>query len=123
MAGVGSNDHKVAHCSNLNCTAATKTPLDTAGDVGQFTSVTIGTDGLGLISYQDVTNTNLKVAHCSNIECTAATPVLLDAVGQYTSVTIGADGLPLVSYYDETTGDLKVAHCSNVLCAPYFRRR
>jgi len=32
--------------------------------------VTIGADGLGLISYYDVGNGNLKVAHCANAFCT-----------------------------------------------------
>jgi hypothetical protein len=39
------------------------TTLDSAGEVGQDTSVTIGADGLVLISYYDSTNANLKVAH------------------------------------------------------------
>jgi len=30
-------------------------------------SITIGADGLGLISYYDVTNADLKVAHLSNV--------------------------------------------------------
>jgi len=97
----------------------TITPLDTTGNVGEFTSVTIGADGLGLISYYDVTNGDLKVAHCSNVACTSATFTPLDTtgeVGRFTSVTIGADGLGLISYYDGTNGDLKVAHCSNVNC-------
>jgi len=41
------------------------------GDVGQYTSVTIGVDGLGLISYYDVTNQDLKVAHCASALCTS----------------------------------------------------
>jgi cell shape-determining protein MreC len=100
-------------------TGNTLTPLDTTGNVGAFTSVTIGADGLGLISYYDTTNAGLKVAHCSNTACTSATITPLDTaanVGQYTSVTIGADGLGLISYYDITNLDLKVAHCSNVNC-------
>jgi hypothetical protein len=94
--------------------------------VGLDTSVTIGADGLGLISYYDNTNGDLKVAHCSDITCTAATTTTLDEtgiVGRYTSVTIGADGLGLISYYDLTNNDLKVAHCENAFCSPYFRRR
>jgi hypothetical protein len=97
----------------------TITPLDTTGNVGAFTSVTIGADGLGLISYYDTTNAGLKVAHCSNTACTSATITPLDTaanVGHHTSVTIGADGLGLISYYDVTNLDLKVAHCSNVNC-------
>ncbi len=79
------------------------TTLDGPGNVGQYTSVTIGADGLGLISYHDVSNRNLKVAHCSNRACTSATLTTLDStgeVGQFTSVTIGADRLGLISYYD-----------------------
>ncbi|PZC45289.1 MAG: hypothetical protein C1O27_002468 [Chloroflexi bacterium] len=31
--------------------------------------ITIGADGLGLISYWDLTNADLKVAHCENAFC------------------------------------------------------
>ena len=64
----------MAHCSDLACTAATLTTVDSAGSVGQYSSVTIGADGLALISYYDETNGDLKVAHCSNVACTAAAP-------------------------------------------------
>jgi hypothetical protein len=49
--------------------ANTITTLESAGLVGLYTSVTIGADGLGLISYHDHTNHVLKVAHCSNPFC------------------------------------------------------
>jgi len=95
------------------------TTLDSTGTVGWDTSITIGADGLGLISYYDSTNADLKVAHCSNTACTAATLNTLDStgvVGAHTSIAIGADGLGLISYYDSTNADLKVAHCSNTAC-------
>src|SRR5437016_8366758 len=95
------------------------TTLDGSGNVGRFSSVTIGTDGLGLISSFDETNGDLKVAHCSNLTCTTATLTTVDRagdVGQYSSVTIGADSLGLISYYDATNADLKVAHCSDLAC-------
>jgi hypothetical protein len=95
------------------------TPVDTAGNVCQFPSITIGSDGLGLLSYYDITNHDLKVAHCLNVACTSATFSTRDSggdVGQYTSIAIGSDGLGLISYYDVTNGDLKVAHCSDVAC-------
>ena len=100
------------------------TTLDGPGNVGQYTSVTIGADGLGLISYHDVTNRTLKVAHCSDRACISATLTTLDSagdVGQYTSVTIGADGLGLISYHDATNANLKVAHCPDRSCVPRHR--
>jgi hypothetical protein len=60
------SDLKVAHCTDVACTTASHATLDSTGDVGYFTSVAIGTDGLGLISYYDVSNGDLKVAHLSN---------------------------------------------------------
>ncbi|MCP9461367.1 MAG: hypothetical protein NNA24_04925, partial [Nitrospira sp.] len=92
---------------------------DGSGSVGRYSSVAIGADGLGLISYYDETNGDLKVAHCSNPACTSATISTLDDkgnVGLYTSLAIGADDLGLITYYDQTNGDLKVAHCADVAC-------
>ncbi len=86
---------------------------------GEYTSLVLGTDGLGLISYYDRTDDDLKVAHCANTGCTAATVTTLDSggdVGQYTSIAIGVDGLGLISYYDVTNTALKVAHCSDTAC-------
>jgi len=117
---VGTNDLKVAHCSDTACSTATLATLDSAGDVGGFTSITIGADGLGLISYFDQTNGDLKVAHCSNAACSAATLTTLDGedfIGSQTSITTGVDGLGLISYYDISNGDLKVAHCTNTACS------
>jgi len=45
--------------------------VDAAAEVGPYTSLTIGADGLGLISYQDITNGDLKVAHCASAFCTS----------------------------------------------------
>ncbi len=45
------------------------TTLDGSGDMDQYSSVTIGSDGLALISYYDATNGALKVAHCANPFC------------------------------------------------------
>ena len=115
-------DLKVAHCADTACSAATATTLDGAGtNVGGDNSITIGADGLGLISYRDATNGDLKVAHCSNTACSTATLNTVDGVGAIVgadnSITIGADGLGLISYRDESALDLKVAHCSNTVCS------
>ncbi len=124
----GSGDLKVAHCTGgVFCGGVAAATLEgLLVNTGAFTSVTIGPDGLGLISYHDLTNTNLKVAHCNDVACTAASTTIVDGisenVGDYTSVTIGSDGLPLIAYHD-TNLDLRAAHCTNAFCVPYFRRR
>jgi hypothetical protein len=111
---------KVAHCSNVDCTEATSwwPCMDCIG-AGTYSSITIGADGLGLISYYDEASHDLWVAHCSSINCTAAAITALDTandVGQYSSITIGADGLGLISYWNGSFGWLTKAHCSNPNC-------
>jgi preprotein translocase subunit Sec61beta len=111
-------DLKVAHCNDTACATAAVNTLDSTGDVAlEDTAVTIGADGLALISYHDATNDDLKVAHCDTPVCATATRTTIDpAGGSYTSVAIGADGLGLIAYYDGSNSDLKVAHCNNLNC-------
>jgi hypothetical protein len=40
-----------------------------AGDVGRSTPITIGVDGLPIISHYDRDASGLKVTHCSNVFC------------------------------------------------------
>ena len=126
------HDLKVAKCGDASCTPASAT-LNTvdpsAGDVGQYTSITIGTDGFPVISYYDGTNGNLKVAKCGDAACTPASATLNTVdpsagdVGQHTSITIGTDGFPVISYYDVTNTHLKVAKCANPFCLNNWSRR
>jgi len=99
----------------------TITSIDNAGDVGQYNSITIGTDGYPVISYYDATLGNLKVAKCGNATCSVRNTITtIDSggdVGQYTSIAIGADGFPVISFYDVTNANLKVAKCGNAACS------
>jgi hypothetical protein len=63
-------DIKVAKCNNAACTGTSTISLvDSAGEVGWFTSMTIGADGLPVIAYHDMTQGDLKVLKCSSSTC------------------------------------------------------
>ena len=117
-------DLEVAHCGNVSCTAGnTLSTVDSAGDVGFYSSIAIGADGLPVLGYSDETSVGsegLKVAHCGNVTCTAGNTLTtvdqLRDIG-HSSIAIGADGLAVVSYWDDGNEDLKVAHCGNVTCS------
>ncbi|MFK7919946.1 MAG: collagen-like protein [Ilumatobacter sp.] len=71
------DDLRVAACTDSTCTAATVSTLDTGGDggnVGQWTSIAIGTDGKPVVAYYDGGNEDLKVASCGNATCASYTP-------------------------------------------------
>jgi hypothetical protein len=123
----GAANLKVAHCSDVACTAATAATVDSATFVGEYASISVGIDGLGVVSYWDHSSAlNLKVAHCVDVACSAATTTVVDSpnnVGSFSSLAIGADGLPLVTYRDVTNNGVRVAHCPNVFCVGYLRRR
>jgi hypothetical protein len=54
-------DLKLAQCGSVGCTVGDGiATLDSVGDVGQFSSIAIGSDGYVRISYYDVTNGDLK---------------------------------------------------------------
>ena len=102
-----------ADVASLMAPIAPSLPLaiDSAGDVGEFSSIAIGTNGNPIISYHDNTNGDLKVAACNNPTCTTSTNTTIDSVGLvgwYTSITIGTNGNPIISYWDQTNQDLKV---------------
>lgn len=109
---------EVAHCSNVACTASTLSTLGVGEDFAfDELSITIGSDGLGLIAFTDPKGLFAKVAHCENVACSQATITTLDQniAAEGTSVTIGGDGLGLVTY--SPFRKLDVAHCSNLACS------
>ena len=60
-------DLKTAKCGNVACTGTpTITTIDATGDVGAYTSIEIGSNGLPVIAYLAGTSTDLKVAACVN---------------------------------------------------------
>lgn len=66
---VANGDLKIAHCSDLACTAATTVRHPTTGTDGVGASILIGVDGLPLISHADVTNHRIIAVHCASVFC------------------------------------------------------
>jgi hypothetical protein len=64
-----SHDLKLVECNNTACTSPTFSTLDSTGDVGQYTSLTLTSNDVPVISYLDSTNQNLKLDH---------TPIIVD---------------------------------------------
>jgi hypothetical protein len=117
-------DLVVAYCNDAACAGSneTITTVDSTNNVGQFSSIAIGTDDLPIISYFDQTATALKVAHCNDVACVGANETITTVdnaadVGRFSSIAIGADDLPIISHYDATAFALKVTHCNDVACA------
>jgi predicted regulator of Ras-like GTPase activity (Roadblock/LC7/MglB family) len=115
---------RVTHCGNVACTAGniTTTVDDPIGQVGGYTSIAIGSDGLPIIAHHDATVEGLRVTHCGNITCTSGNQSrtiddAVDEVGIGPSMAIGVDGLPIISHWDGTIKALRVTHCGTVSCS------
>jgi hypothetical protein len=118
----------VGHCADYTCFTGTTTQVQTwTGDYQGwgFPSVAIGTDGLPIIAYNDLTvsydgealihNESVKVAHCLNVECTSSkTSTIAKERADFVSIDIGGNGLPIVAYH--AGGQVKVAACKDLAC-------
>jgi len=94
--------------------ANTTTALVTADDVGQYPSITIGADGLGIIAYRNITSGAIEMAHCEDLSCTSATVSTLASAGTWSDIMIGTDGLPVVVV--ENSGSIYFYHCADAAC-------
>lgn len=102
-----------------NTVGAILSTVDSTGSVGQYTSLALGSDGYGRISYMDNTNKDLKYARCTNTDCSTSVRTAVDTVGEVyevTSLTLEASDLAHISYYHDGNDDQKYARCTNADC-------
>jgi hypothetical protein len=126
------NDLRIAHCSDVPCSAATFWTNATPQPDGLQPSITTGADALGLVAYVEYdyyepAQFNLMTAHCSNENCTTGTTAKIHSLSSlvppppqaYPSVTIGAFGLGAISFYDFLNGNstIAIANCNNLACS------
>ena len=85
------------------------TIIDSGGNVGQYSSLAIDSEGYPCISYYNSSSCNLQFARYTgtgwNIEVVDDT----GDIGWYTSLALDGLGYPHISYYDFMNGDLKYA--------------
>ncbi|HZK30800.1 MAG TPA: hypothetical protein VFC43_06165, partial [Methanoregula sp.] len=83
--------------------------VDSPGDVGWYTSLTLDNSGIPRISYFDWTKRHLKFAEKTGGMWTNETVDTTNAVGEFTSIKLDQSGQPLISYYDGNRGNLSFA--------------
>jgi ribosomal protein L30E len=83
--------------------------VDSAGSVGEYTSLAFNPGGAPAISYYDRTHGNLKVAVYNGSSWDLSAVDSASDVGLYTSLAFSPGGGVAIAYYDATNGDLKFA--------------
>ncbi|WKZ83494.1 MAG: cell wall-binding repeat-containing protein [Acidimicrobiia bacterium] len=107
---------KVAHCNDANCAPGGESieTVDSAGDVGAFSSLVLDAAGNPMVAYYYSSGSDLRLVSCNDPNCAGAdekqiSPDSAGSVGAHLSMVLDRAGNPVISYYDGTNARLKVA--------------
>jgi len=94
--------------------------VDSAGNVGQCTSIALDSSGKPHISYYDETNQDLKYAYLDDSGWHTQTVDSAGNVGLFTSLALDANDQPHIAYIDVDNGDLIYAHLGSFTMRVYL---
>jgi hypothetical protein len=120
-------DLKIIRCTTARCTdAPTPVVADSTGDVGNWPSLALASDGTPVVAYHDATTGDLKVLTCRELDCSgtlisgARTAVrrVTDASvggidGLYPSLTLDEEDGPVISYWSSSENWLVLLRCND----------
>jgi len=113
-------------CSTISVINNLVTTVDSAGDIGEYTSIALATGDKPVISYYGITLEDLsdlqdlKLAICNDTICSSPTITTVDSggdVGQWTSIALASGDKPVISYIESDLEDLKLAVCNDTICS------
>jgi len=128
LGGLGCSIDQVARwtgtewiCTTISVITDPIIIVDSADEVGEFSSLALASGDKPVISYLDTTNDDLKLAICDDASCSSSTIRTVDSspdqVGSETSIALASGDKPVISYYDGTNGNLKLAICDDASCS------
>jgi hypothetical protein len=83
--------------------------VDSAGRIGEHTSVALDSFDRPHISYYDASNCDLKCAHYDGMAWHVEVVDSAGRIGEHTSIALDSFDRPHISYYDASNRDLKNA--------------
>ena len=137
VTGYDNSDLFVANCQAVDCSLSVHVyPIERAGNVGSYSSIAIGADGMPIVSYYESTIDDgsggslegfLKVAHCGDSTCSNLNQITAVfnrgpgyMAGLNASSAIGSDGRLIIAFDDVGPGsavDVTVLHCDDIDCS------